>query len=149
MTFQADILTDRDGVFLDVSGEGYAEAAISYRVAATGVTSLISAVVEEQVFAILDTRANNKFFISVADITLPERGDQLTQGIEEWTVLDVQTNMVFVEFEKQLMQSLIEYLFDRQIIFANNSGKVRLVIHKDISRNDIDTTVGLITQFID
>ena len=70
-------------------------------------------------------------------------------GTPEIAVVDVQTNMIFIQLEKQLMQSLFEYLFDKQIIFTNKPDTGRLVIHKDISRDDIDATIGFITQFFD
>jgi len=70
-------------------------------------------------------------------------------GASEIVVADVQTNMIFIQLEKRLIQSLFNYLLDKQIIFTNNPDRGRLVIHKDISRSDIDITVGLIRQFFD
>ncbi len=70
-------------------------------------------------------------------------------GAFENAVVDVQTNMIFIELEKKLMKSLIAYLDDRQILFANGTGTVRVVVHKNISRGDIDTAVGSIAQFFD
>ena len=80
-------------------------------------------------------------------------------GGEEIVVFDVQTNMVFVQLDAWALQSLTEYLYKSQIIFVDNLPEdgiaerkkqvTRLVLHKDISREDIDTTTSLVEQFFD
>ena len=60
MTFATDVDDDIDDVFLET--DEYAET-VTYRRAAQGDTATIKVVAEEQVFAILDDKANKKFHI--------------------------------------------------------------------------------------
>lgn len=87
-TFQEDIDTDNAAVFIDASGDGFAEA-VTYRSLA-GVETNTNAVVEEQIFAITDDKQNKKFTLSAVSVPSPDRGGKIIHNSETWTILDVQ-----------------------------------------------------------
>ncbi len=88
VAFENDVAYDLANTFHVVTEYG---KTVTYRVASSGTTKTIIVASEEQVFAILDDKANKKFFVKKADIATPARGDQITdQNNERWDALDIQ-----------------------------------------------------------
>ncbi len=76
--------------------------------------------------------------------------DSLLQGVpgcrvkSSWT----QTNMVWVEYEKDHSQSLPEFAKSRGVLMSVGRNTGRLVVHRDISKDDITTVAEVIKAYL-
>ena len=80
-----------------------------------------------------------------------ENAGVLAKGLSEIGELDVdptavQTNMVFVRMNGERKDELTRWLKERGILVAGR-GSLRLVTHRDVSREDIDTVVREVMEF--
>ena len=57
------------------------------------------------------------------------------------------TNMVFVRVKESLARPLAEYLAQRNIIIAPRTPEIRLVMHLDISGDDVETVVKAVADY--
>lgn len=91
-TFEDDLATDNDAVFLDATGYGFSES-VNYRARGTaGSGSAVTAFVQDQVFAIYDSKQNKLFVVSEVDVAAPVRGDLVIESNgDTWQVVDIQT----------------------------------------------------------
>jgi len=85
-TLQEDMDADRTAVFLET--DEFA-ATVTYTPAG-GSGSSITVVRIEGVYAIFDNKATCLYHVSAADVASPARSDRITDGSEEWTVVDIQ-----------------------------------------------------------
>lgn len=99
-TLAGQIVEDRDNAFLDDTG--FVAESVSYRVASTGASVTIDAVVESAAddmstrvpFSGLERVNWKKFTISAAaanGVASPQPGDQVTHDGQVWTVTNVTT----------------------------------------------------------
>ena len=79
-----------------------------------------------------------------------ENAKRLADGLGAIDGLSVYsaTNMVFVRMQESLISPLADYLALRNIIISPRKPEIRLVTHLDISRNDIDTVVKAVADYI-
>lgn len=73
----------------------------------------------------------------------------LAQGlaaIQELEVMSVNTNMVFIKVAKNSIAKLVSFLKNQGIIISK-AETIRLVIHLDINKNDIKTTINAFKNF--
>ena len=88
-TFEDDLDTDRDSVFLDGTGYGFAYS-VTYTTR-SGSASTITVFAEDQVFAVYDNKENAIFEVSKDDVASPLRGDPLkasdNRNLETYEVL--------------------------------------------------------------
>ena len=89
-TFQQDLDSDRDDVFLDTTGYGFAVDS-TYTTNSTGATSTVQLVPEELTYSIFDAKQVGNFHVSEADVASPVAGDRFTAGGATWTVINVKT----------------------------------------------------------
>lgn len=69
-------------------------------------------------------------------------------AIEQLTVLDAQTNMIFIEVRSpEECRALAEFLQARGIITSPAKQSFRLVTHKDISAEDVDLVIEVFNSF--
>lgn len=86
-TFEDDLEYDRDNTFLDDSGSGVA-VEVTHKSATTGTTTAITAVREEQFFAVFDDKEVQRYHVDPSVVTF-ERNDQIVDGSDTWTVVDL------------------------------------------------------------
>ena len=86
-TFEEDLDTDRDAVFLDGTGYGFAYS-VTYTTR-SGSASTITVFAEDQVFAVYDNKENAIFEVSKDDVASPLRGDRVLWNSNTWQVLDI------------------------------------------------------------
>jgi len=67
-------------------------------------------------------------------------------SIKEITVLSCDTNMIFIQVSKEIEQSLLQYLKDRNVLISGY-GQLRLVTHRDVSTQDIKTVIEVFKNF--
>jgi hypothetical protein len=90
-TFSEQMATDMEKTFFSSGDLALPMASVTYRVAATGATSTVSAIFSEFVGA-LDFFADAIFTIennATRGIEDPQPGDQLTFNSEVWTVVKI------------------------------------------------------------
>jgi len=78
-----------------------------------------------------------------------ENAKKLCEGlskIKEINILSNDTNMVFISVDDKIQEKLISYLKEKGILISGYS-ELRLVTHRDISSEDIDTVIKVFVDF--
>ncbi len=70
------------------------------------------------------------------------------EKIKEIEIISNDTNMVFIKVDKKYEEKLLIFLKERNI-FISGYSKLRLVTHRDISKEDINTVVEAFNEFFD
>ena len=75
--------------------------------------------------------------------------ERLSQGLNAIAHVKsrADTNMVFMRVDASKIDPLADFLQDRHILIGRQKPMVRLVLHKDIGPNDVDTLIDSVTQF--
>ncbi len=77
----------------------------------------------------------------------------LAQSLQAFEQIDVvgnaaRTNMVFASVNPEVQQKLIPFMQDNNVCMSPGP-QIRLVLHRNISREDVQTVVGLFEQFFE
>ena len=70
------------------------------------------------------------------------------EKIKEVQIISSDTNMVFIKVDKRYEEKLLRFLNERNI-FISGYSKLRLVTHRDISKEDIQTVIKAFEEFFD
>ena len=77
------------------------------------------------------------------------RAEVLAEGLRLLPQLEIrqQTNMVFIRAPQQQLAALSDYLAQQGVLVGGTAAFIRIVVHLDISSQDIDRAIVVITQF--